>query len=55
VHEGERITKGQMIGRVGDTGMSTGNHLHYAIMIDPQTYLGREFDNIHERSATWKF
>lgn len=50
VHEGEKITKGQMIGRVGDTGLSTGNHLHYSIMVDPARFLGTEFNNIHEET-----
>ena len=31
VRPGEAIRKGQPIGRVGSTGRSTGNHLHYEV------------------------
>jgi len=31
VKVGDKVTKGQMIGRQGTTGASTGNHLHYEI------------------------
>lgn len=34
VHEGDHITRGEQIGRMGSTGHSTGNHLHYEVRID---------------------
>ena len=34
VTEGQTVQPGAVIGRVGSTGRSTGNHLHYEIRID---------------------
>lgn len=34
VREGDHVTRGEEIGRVGSTGRSTGNHLHYEVRID---------------------
>jgi len=34
VQSGQRVKKGDIIGYVGSTGRSTGNHLHYEVRID---------------------
>lgn len=44
VKEGDKVKKGQVIGQVGHTGLSTKNHLHFELLrnakaIDPINYL----------------
>ena len=44
VRMGERVKRGQVIANVGNTGLSTGPHLHYEIhvngkVVDPLTYV----------------
>lgn len=46
VKVGEVVSKGQIIGLMGSTGMSTGSHLHYGVYrddksVDPVYYLNR--------------
>lgn len=44
VKPGDRVAKGQVIGRMGSTGRSTGTHLHFevrrsGVLVDPRSYL----------------
>jgi murein DD-endopeptidase MepM/ murein hydrolase activator NlpD len=44
VHEGDKVTKGQEISRVGNSGTSTGPHLHYEVHrdgapVDPSEFI----------------
>lgn len=46
VAEGERVRRGQKVGLMGSTGMSTGDHLHFEVhldgaAVDPRDYLQR--------------
>jgi murein DD-endopeptidase MepM/ murein hydrolase activator NlpD len=34
VKAGQRVSKGEVIGRVGNTGLSTGAHLHWQVWVD---------------------
>jgi murein DD-endopeptidase MepM/ murein hydrolase activator NlpD len=43
VKSGEHVEKGQLIGRMGSTGRSTGTHLHYEVRIDGQAVNPRPF------------
>jgi len=48
VRKGNKVTKGQIIGRVGETGLATGHHLHWGLYvhgvpIDPLPWVKREY------------
>jgi murein DD-endopeptidase MepM/ murein hydrolase activator NlpD len=43
VKPGQRVKQGDMIGRMGSTGRSTGTHLHYEIRVDGQAVNPKPF------------
>ena len=54
VNAGDEVEKDQNIARVGTTGLSTGNHLHFGISIDgifvnPDLFIEKEINlNLQE-------
>jgi murein DD-endopeptidase MepM/ murein hydrolase activator NlpD len=53
VKEGDRVTRGQVIGFIGNTGRSTGSHLHYEISVDGKTIDPYNFLKIADISRTF--
>lgn len=39
VGEGDQVEAGQVIGRQGNTGITTGEHLHFEVIINPLIYI----------------
>lgn len=50
VEAGQQVTKGQVIGRVGNTGLSTGSHLHWQLWVD-----GKPVDPLQWTDAFYNF
>ncbi len=61
VRKGQKIVRGDIIGEVGNTGKSTGSHLHYEVhlrekVVNPQNYYfmdltPEEYDDMVQRAA----
>lgn len=43
VRRGERVERGEVIGEVGDTGLSTGPHVHYEVIVNDRYVDPRPF------------
>lgn len=50
VEKGDHVKKGQIIGRVGSTGSSTGNHLHFQVNINNE--IASPYDFLVDESTT---
>lgn len=37
VHQGMKVAAGEIIGRIGNTGMADGNHLHFELIMENET------------------
>ncbi len=48
ISENEQVKKGQIIGLMGNTGLSTGTHLHYEVLKNHQNVNPKHFLNLSE-------
>jgi murein DD-endopeptidase MepM/ murein hydrolase activator NlpD len=53
VREGQRVTAGQVIGRIGSTGRSTGPHLHWETRVNGDAVNPDRFMRVGQRLGVW--
>jgi murein DD-endopeptidase MepM/ murein hydrolase activator NlpD len=53
VQEGQRVAAGQVIGRLGSTGRSTGPHLHWETRLDGEAIDPARFMRAGQRLGIW--
>jgi murein DD-endopeptidase MepM/ murein hydrolase activator NlpD len=52
VKVGDKVTKGKVVGRLGNSGNSSGAHLHFQLQRSPAAHLG---DNVPFEISTFTF
>jgi len=54
ISAGSQISQGEQIGQVGSTGCSTGNHLHYEVLVNGSTVDPADYLDLTNASGTCK-
>lgn len=59
VSKGQKVTRGQVLGYMGDTGYAFGGHLHWEVRnkqgykLNPTEYLNKDLPNMSPPSSKW--